>query len=379
MSLSIFSKRSLTFNDAAWLGESGSEGVWLNAERAVRLVPVYAAVKLISETIASLPLHAYSTSGAGRRRIDLPRVFAQPGDGSTTFGWVQRAMVSLLLHGNAYGYVTSWNGGWPSGIVWLNPDRVTCEGHALSAARYTVDGNPVDPMNIVHIPALSLPGRAAGLSPIRAFALTFDAGHEAQKANRQWAKNRAVPSLTLKNNARALTDVQSEAIEARAEDRIRTGRPFVYGKDWDFGTVSMPAADAAFIDSIKASANQVAAIFTMPPELIGGMTGGPQTYNTVEGQLNWLLTMTTRSWVTNLEAVWSSRCMPRPQYVKFTTDAVVRTDLAVRMAAYKTGREIGLYSLDEIRAMEDREPLPDGQGSSFAPLAVQQKQQETAK
>jgi len=62
--------------------------------------------------------------------------------------------------------------------------------------------------------------------------------------------------------------------------------------------------------------------------------------------------------------------MPRPQYVKFNADALIRVDTKTRHEIYQIDRNIGLRNIDELRALEDEEPLPDGQGQSYTPLAA---------
>lgn len=344
----------------------------MGARRALSIIPVYAAVRLISETIASLPLHAYRRTADGRQQVELPRFAAAPVDGSTTQEWIQRCMTSLLIQGNAYGLVTS-DGAYPSGVLWLNPDRVRVEvprGEVLPT--FWVDGRRVDRGQMVHIPAVVVPGSAEGVSPIGAFATTFDGALEVQRARREYAKRRQVPGFTLRNNAVTLNADSAEAVAARAESRLRSGGVFAHGKDWDFNALTVPPADVAFLESIKADANQIASIYTVPPELIGGTSGGSLTYNTVEGQLNWILTMTTRTWITKLEAAFT-RLTPRPQYLRFAPDAVVRTDIKTRHEVYRIDREIGLKSIDELRDLEDLPPLPNGQGEDYAPLSVKQQ------
>ncbi len=341
----------------------------MGATSALSVIPVYAAVRLISETIASLPIHAYRKTPKGRQRVDLPRFIASPVDGSTTVDWVQRAMTSLLIQGNAYGYVTSRDQlGCPTGVHWVDPGKVAARvkpGEIVPS--YTISGVPVDAVSLLHIPAVVVPGSPVGVNPIRAFATTLDGAREVQEARRQFAKRRQVPGATLRNTNKVLLPDESDAVAARAEQKIRHGGVFAMGKDWDYSTVSIPAADVAFLESIKADANQVASIYTVPPELIGGTSGGSLTYSTVEGQLNWILTMTTRTWITKLEAAFN-RLTPAGDYLKFAPDAVVRTDTATRYATYKIAREIGLRSIDELRELEDLEPLPDGLGSTFDPL-----------
>ena len=368
MSLFRPAARALTTEQYGWLNGDETTAS-MSAKRALSVVPVYAAVRLISETIASLPIHAYRRTPNGRQPVDVPRFVADPVDGSTTVEWVQRCMTSLLLQGAACGHVIGLDRiGQPDGIVWVDPARVARVVERGRARPTTfLDGRRMEDWEIVYIPAVVIPGSPYGVNPVRAFATTFDSAREVQEARRAVAKARQIPGSILKNVNKRLNDTESEVIAARAEAKIRNGKTFVHGSDWDFRVLELPSQDVAFLESIKADANQIASIYTVPPELIGGTSGGSLTYSTVEGQLNWILTMTTRTWITRLEAAWSR--LTADTYLKFTPDAVVRTDTKTRFEVYKMARDIGMRNVDELRALEDLEPLPDGEGAAFTPAS----------
>lgn len=334
---------------------------------ALSVVPLYAAVKLIADGISTMPVHCYTRRTDGTRdKVALPRSIAQPAVG-TTVDWVQRALISMLLRGNAFGLLSGVSSnGWPADVTWLNPEQVTWnESHG-----WLYKGRPVERDQMLHIPAVTVPGEVLGISPVQAFAATFEAAREAQTASKMWAKNRAVPGMKLKNTSQVVTPEKADEISERAKAKVRHGEPFVIGKDWDMDILSIPAGDAAFLESIKANATQIATIFNLPPEVIGGSTGGSLTYNTVEQQLIQILTFGMRPWMVKFEMAVSAALMPRPQYIKFNADALVRVDTKTRYETHKIAREIGLNNVDELREIEDLTPLPDGQGADYTPTSV---------
>lgn len=347
---------------------SDVNSVSMTTDRALSVVPVYAAVKLIAETAATLPLHAYSRTPDGRKR----RGALPPAVGGVA--WRMQGFMSALLRGNAIGVLSGiGTGGWPTSCTWVHPDRVRVEDGADGKPEWFVDGRRFDSASILHIPAVVMPGQTLGISPVSAFALTLDAGREAQAASRDWARNRAVPGATFQNSAKTVSPEQGDAIGARLRQKLRNGEPFVYGSDWRLDVMSIPPGDAAFLESIKATATQVAAIFSIPPEMIGGESGGSLTYNTVEQQAIQFLTYTIRPWLVRFEEVLSDRLMPRPQYIQFSVEGLIRVDTEARYRIHKIAREIGLRNVDELREIEDLTPLPDGKGQSYEPLAVAQK------
>lgn len=367
MSLLFRRPESRAISREAFLSDSDWSG-GMSQDKALSAVPVFAAVKKISDTISTLPIHSHLRRADGSRQ-PIPNPVAIPTDG-TRVPWVKRLMTSVLLRGNAWGVLGGLQRGWPTSVVWVSPDRVRVDD---SQGRFYLDNIETDPDRLLHIPAFVVPGRTEGLSPIRYFAETFDAGLQAQRASRDWSVNRAVPGVWMQKKDRAITPAEADTLAARARQKIRTGEPFVTGSDWALDVLSIPAGDAAFLQSIKAGATQVAAIFDIPPEMIGGESGGSLTYNTVELQATHFLTYTIRPWLVLLEDVLSAKLMPRGQSLRFSMDAMIRPDTATRYGTYRTAREIGLLSIDEIRELEDRQPLPGGEGQEFAPLPMMPK------
>jgi len=361
--------RALSADDFPWIG---SDSVRMDADGLLSVVPAFAAINIISETCATLPLHQFTRASDGSQRaMGLTNVIDKPADGSMPIDWIQRCVVSMLTNHGAVGLLTERNP-WPSACTWINPQRLA--GDIVGGqVKYWLDGRPIDPEEFLYIPAMVRPGKALGLSRVQYFAESFGASREAQAANRAWSKSRAIPGSTLKNNMQTLDTVEAEVLSDRAAERIRNGKPFVHGKDWDFNVLSLPAGDVAFLDSIKANATQIAAIYNIPPEMIGGETGNSLTYSTVEQNTIKFLTFTIRPLLKRIEDALSRKLLPRPQYLKFNADALIRVDTMTRYSSYRTARDIGLRNLDELRDLEDLPPLPNGQGQSYAPLALIQK------
>lgn len=324
------------------------------ADRALRLGPVYSAVSLLADSVASLPLKA------ARRRTDGTREpvnYTWPiPQRMTAYTWVHQMMASLLLRGNAYGaVVVNDRQGWPSLIEWLDPSKVR-----VDKGRYYLSGRELPADRVLHVPAFILPGAEVGLSPIAQFATTIDAGLYADLANRDWYANGSVPSHALRNRERAIDPATAQAVKERYRATVRTGDPFVHGADWELTSVGVSAADAQFLAAIRANATQIAAIYRIPPEKIGGETGHSMTYANVEQQSIDFVTFSLRPWLTRVEQALSS-IMPRGQFARFNADAMIRPDTKTRVESYEVALRIGALTQDEVRALEDRLPLTQEQ------------------
>lgn len=348
----------------------------VSPEQALSLTPVFAAVRLLASQVASLPLQAYRKTGDGRMRIPAPSLFVNPSVQGTLYDWLHRAVTSLALRGNAFGLITQRDRDqYPTMVEWLHPDDVFVEDRMASGPGSFTNpiwywqGRIIPAEDLVHIPWFTVPGRVLGLSPIGACAVTVSTGISAQNYTSDWFDNGAVPPGEFKNTEKKVDQVEADIISARLNNAIRRRKPLVYGSDWEYKPISVSAHEAKFVETLKMNATQIAAVYGIPPEMIGGETGSSLTYATVEQNSLNFLKFTLRPWLELLEAAFY-RLSPRPQYVKFNIDALLRSDLTTRMGAYKTAREIGLNNVDELRALEDEAPLPGGQGQSYAPLAA---------
>lgn len=339
-------------------------------ERALRLAPVYAACNIISKSISSLPLHAYrQMAGDERTQMpSLPQLFQQPSSVGTLWDWLYRLLTSLTLTGNAYGLITQRDGfGFPTMIEWLKPSDVTIVD-SLSEGR----GSFVDPIfrwmgvsvpseQIVHIPWFTVAGHVKGLSPIGAFATALDTGLSAQIYGKNWFDSGGVPPGTFRNTAQTVTDEDADRIKERLVKSIQSGKPIVYGADWEYGPIAIPPGDSRFVEATQMSANQIAMVYDIPPERIGGNTGGSQRYSSPEADSIQVLQHTLLPYISKLEAVFS-RILPERQYVKFSADYLIRTDLATRHRVYLMDRQMGLKSINELRQLEDLPPIPANKG-----------------
>lgn len=357
----------------------------VSANQALRLVPVYAAIGLLARTVSCTPLHAYrKVNNDERQRISLPVLFQQMEDTAHLKRWLHTAVVSLAMRGNLYGLVTARDGfGYPTAISWLNPVEVTIDDGNLTGAgspempiwRWNGREIHVGPANtqnsdMLHIPWFSVPGQTEGLSPLGMAASMIATGLNAQDYAAEWFQNGGIPPGTFKNVARTLLPEEADAVKNRLMSTIRARKPLVYGADWDYNPIAIPPNEARFVETAKLTATQVAAIFDVPPDRIGGELGGPLTYSSPEQAALHLVTFSLRNWFELLEELFTA-IIPKQQYMKFNADSLVRADIKTRYDVYKIARSIGMVKINELRPLEDMPPISkDDGGEDYTPLAV---------
>jgi len=345
---------------------------------ALRFAPVYAAVRHIADTIATLPIDTFRRIDVNRREpmSSLPLLFRFLADDGNLVDWFTRCLTSLTLRGNAVGLVTDRDGmGFATAILWLPMDKVSVDDSG-PVPQWSVNGAEVGRDEIVHIPWITIPGRTLGLSPIESMALAVDAGVSAHEFGTGWFDAGGVPPGEFKNTAKTLSADDAQLMKSRFLAAVRTRSPIVYGQDWESKWNTIPPEQAQFIETMKFSANQVAAIYGIDPTEIGGEAANALDYKNEEHrQITRMHNL--RPWMVRVEAKLSAE-LPERQFVKFNADATIRADTLSRHEVYRLGRSIGLYSIDELRALEDLPPLPGGAGKDFAPLQTMQQQQQPA-
>lgn len=266
--------------------------------------------------------------------------------------------------------------GFPTTIEWLPHGWANVEDSNISGPGSFTDpiwrvlGRPVPTDSIVHIPWFVFPGRIWGLSPISAYATSVNTALAAQDYKADWFKAGGVPPGTFKNQRQTVEQADARTMKARLVEAIRSHEPLVYGADWEYSPITVPAVDAEFVDTMRLTATQIAVIYGIPPTMIGGETGGSLTYATVEQNSINFVQFGLLPWFTRFEAAFD-QLLPARQYVKFNADAMIRTDIQTRYNVYQLARSIGAMNRDEIREREDEAPLPGGQGKDYTPLDLQ--------
>lgn len=356
------SPETRSIDTVPWIS-GGPSGRQIDATNWKSLIPYFASVRVLAEQVSALPMQSFRQDGDIAKKITDGQLVKSPSviDRRTT--WVRKAVISLASRGNAYGIITGFDGlGFATGIEWIPPSEVYVDDLNPIAPRYywssTANGyHEIPRERIVHIPWFVEPGRVEGLSPITAFARSIGVGLHAQEYGASWFQNGGVPPATFKNTQKTVSTEQSEEITARLVASLRSGRPLTYGADWEFNAIEISPEEAQFIQTMKMNATQIAAIFGIPPEWVGGETGGSLTYNSPEQNSLHVYTTVLLPWLTLLED-HLSYLLPERQFVKFNPDAILRGDTKTRYEAHKVAIDAGFLTVDEVREMENRPPLP---------------------
>jgi HK97 family phage portal protein len=365
--------------DVDWNGPSRTAtGVNVNAHKALQLIAVWACVRLIAESIASLPTAAFVRKGQVRELYQpRPGWMFNPNPEQIAMVFWEQALTSLLLYGNAYVYLvrdrdTTVLELWP-----LHPDYVSPR---RDGPNYRLQYHVIDPLtgatstltpgvDIMHIPGFSMPGSLVGLNPIQYAKQAIGLGLGTEEFGGRFFSQGSTASVVLEAEKEVSETALKRAAEAwkKAHSGLKNAHfPVLLEGGLTAKPLSIPNDQAQFLETRGFQLNEIARFFRVPPHMISDVAPTTSWGTGIEQQGIGFVVYTLRPWIERVEQS-ATILFPAESraFMKFNVDGLLRGDLKGRYDAYATGVNNGFLSVDEVRALEDRPPLPGGKGQAF--------------
>ena len=184
---------------------SSMSGKSVTPSSAIQVSAVYACVRVIAETIASLPLHIYEATDAGSRKASEHPLYRllhdEPNTEMTSFIWREVMLSHLLLWGNSYCQILRSGRSRIVGLYPLLPDHMAVDRDTKGKLTYTYTTSegrmePLNPEDVLHIPGLGFDG-VMGYSPIALEKAAIGLGIAAEEYGSKFFANGARPSGIL--------------------------------------------------------------------------------------------------------------------------------------------------------------------------------------
>lgn len=349
-------------------GTATRSGERVTIEGALGIDAVFACIQLIAGQGGSLPCSVYVGSGRQRRvAVEDPRFYLlheEPNPETAPDQFFEALLAGVLAWGNGYVEKVKNRAGGVAELWNVSPKGIRVERTSSGEKRFHVPGvnRTLGSDVILHVPGLGFDG-VRGLSVIEQCRETLGTIRARDGYEGRLYANDATPGGVLsvdgelsEDAARRLKEGWEEAHRG-GENRHRVA-VLEGGTKWQ--SIGLPLKDQEFIERSRFTVAQVARMFGVAPELVGGDRSGSLTYSTVEGQAIQFATFTLRRWLVRVErSLRRDRDLfpdPRAAVPKFSIDALMRGDSAARAAFYRTMREIGAMSVNDVREKED---LPD--------------------
>lgn len=352
-------------------------GVQVTAKAVMQLDAAWSCVRLISETIATLPLSMFERTKTGKRLASQHAlhfvIHDQPNTDSTASVFWEAMVAAMLLRG-AGRAEKLYVGPQLVGLAFLDPNKLVCSRDAAGRRRFTYprpNGQPreIPESRIWTIPGFTLDG-TNGVSVISYGAKVFGSAIAADKAAAQTFKNGLLQTIYYKMS-HFLKPGQREEFNKNLRGTIERGEAPLLEGGADAGTLGIKPSDAQLLESRSFSVEAICRWFRVPPWMVGHTEKSTSWGTGIEQQMIGFLTFTLGPWLRRIEqAISKDLLTPADRvryYPKFAVEGLLRADSAGRAAFYGAMVNNGILTRDEIRELEDREPM----GGNAAVLTVQ--------
>lgn len=376
----LFERRSaLPLNDnRPWfesnIMQRSHSGVRVTPESSLKYAAVLACVRVLAESVASLPLMVYERQAEDTRRkannFYLYRLLHdKPNPELTSFEWREILMAHLLLWGNAYCEIEYNGRGQPTGLWPLMPNAMLEIKRRDGMLEYKYQlpngsGKTFAAWQLLHIRGLGLDG-LAGMSPIGMARQAVGLGLAAEEFGSKFFGNGANMSGVLSHPG----VMGDEAFDRLKEqwDSLYSGlnnaqRTAILEEGMQYERIGIPPEDAQFLETRKFQTSEIARIYRVPPHMIGDLERA--TFSNIEHQSLEFVMHSLRPWLVRWEQAISERLMTKRErsryYPEFLITGLLRGDSAARSAYYTSMFNIGAMSQNDIRRAENLNPVPSG-------------------
>jgi HK97 family phage portal protein len=364
-------------------------GIRITPDTALHSTTVLACVRVLGESVASLPCNLYKKTKDGGKELATSHplfevLHSTPNSWQTSYEFFEQMMLHVTLHGNAYSYIKSGKKGFATELIPLHPTRVQVERLENGRLRYTYTqerGKQVvySQDKIVHLRWLSDDG-VTGMVPVQLSQDAIALSRACEIHGSAFFGNGAMPGICLEtdqvldqSSATALRE-NWERMHRSSNNAFRTAVLMGGLKAHELGSSN---SDSQFLETRRMQVEEICRIFRCPPHLVGDLSRS--SFSNIEQQSIDFLQHTLQPWLTRIQAcLGRDVVIDNDLFVEFDPRQLLRGDVSARASYYTTMWNLGVTSINELRAWESLNPIPDGD-NRFIQLNMQTLDQANAK
>ncbi|EHG21773.1 HK97 family phage portal protein [Selenomonas infelix ATCC 43532] len=360
-------------------------GKVVNERSAMQTTAVYACVRILAESIAGLPLHVYTYQGKGKERVPEHPLYRllhdAPNPEMTSFVFRETLMAHLLLWGNAYAQILRDGRGQVVGLYPLLPDRMDVNRDSRTGDLYylytrNAEENPnfkgagqirLNRMDVLHIPGLGFDG-LVGYSPIAMAKNAVGIALATEEYGATFFQNGARPAGVLEHPG-VLKDPSKlrESWQSIYGGTKNVGRIAVLEEGVKYQQIAIPPEEAQFLETRKFQIDEIARLYRVPPHMVGDLE--KSSFSNIEQQSLEFVKYTLNPWVVRWEQALQKALLSEKEkhghFIRFNVDGLLRGDYKSRMEGYAIGRQNGWLSANDIRSLEDMNPINADEGGDL--------------
>ena len=369
-----------------------SSGVAVTRDSSLTFSAVYACVRIISESIASLPINVYLEEADGDRILQknhpVQKLLAKkPNNYMTSYTFKDVILTNLLLEGNAYFLIVRDGSARPIELICLDPSKVEVYRHE-GQLYYKIEGEDATILqdDMLHFVGLSFDG-LKGRSVLNSQRATIGTSIAANVTAGNVLGNTTQVGGIIKHPGK----LSAEAIE-----RLRTSwnntyqGPFAAGKTaileegMTFEPSRINAQDRQLLESRRFQVEEIARIFKVPLSLIGHLEKAAN-YSSIEALSIDFVRFTLTPYIVSMEEEMNRKLFRENEqdehYVKIQVEGLLRGDSNARANFYKQMIDMGVLSINEVRKLENLNRIDNGDTHYFpmnyAPIGQNKEDADT--
>jgi HK97 family phage portal protein len=385
------------------MGYTTAAGVRVGPGNGMTATAVWSAVTLRAQTVAAFPIDFVDSTDVNRKPVypgAARALWGQPNPYQTPIAFIESIGVSLDLWGGAF-IIPRYNNAGEAFELWpVDPERVI-EIQRLDlpngqvGQKFTISdyGEPVNlpgrPPQLIHIPGITMPGRIRGMSPIEHHAEMIGISLSSMEHAGRFLGDGVHMTGIIETDAQMEEDQAHtlwQNFQLMHSGAKKAGRVGVLTAGAKFTSLTIPPAELQFLEQMEYGNRQIASIYRVPPHMVGDMEKTTSWGAGVAEMTEGFVKFTIIPIVIKLEQAFTAALLAGTNIVmKFGMKGLLRGSIEQRKDFYTAMYGLGVLCADDILALEDMPPLPDGLGQkrfvsvNYVPMDAPPADQQAAK
>jgi len=364
-------KETRTNNFLAHMTTRGNNlsGIAVTDETALNFTAVWAAIRILSESVAQLPLTVNQTDKNGNKsQASNHQLFnllhRKPNPQMTTYTFIQKCMIDLLTRGNSYVFIKRNGGARPVELIPIICNDVKLVENEGVVYYELKDGGIIDQYDMLHFKVMSRDGYI-GMSPVDVGASAIGYGLALEKYGNSFFGNGAKVSGVL-STERHLSDEAINRLKVSFQENYTNigdaNKTMVLEEGLKFQQISLSNEASQFLNSREFSITEIARLFNLPPHLLRDLT--KSSFNNISEQSREFVQYSLMPYLIMMESEMNCKLFRQNEAgkveAKFVVNALLRGTPKDRSEYYRTMLNIGAMSIDEIRSYEELPTVKGG-------------------
>ncbi len=360
---------------AAFGGGPTASGVYVDHDSVMQIAAAYACVRIISETVGSLPRHTFRRLEKGREKVrnhPVAQVMDRPNSWQSPMEFFEALTAHACLTGNGYAQVYRGTRGALSLEV-IPPRKMKVERANDGGPRYlvTVKGGQqeVSRDDVIHVRGLALSDdMLTGLSPVTYHRETLGLAKVMdQYTARTFGKGLSMRAWIEepKKLDPQIAAIRRHAFQEAYGGAMNAGGVAIMDNGSKIHAIDLSPKDKEFLLTRKLTIAEIARIWRVPLHKLGELDKA--TFSNIEHQSLEFVVDTIRPWLVRIEQAIRRTLFVEDSdfYMEHSVEGLLRGDIKSRYEAYATARNWGWMSADDVLELENKNPLPDGKGEEY--------------